>query len=148
MTLSGQHLVDVLNDLLETCYDGLEGFRTAAATVSQPDAISLCQAKAQRLDDAASQLYAVIREHGGQPVEHGHPQARVHRGWIHLRAALAERTDDAVLAEVQRGEQESLRRYRHALSKDLPSAVHDLVADQLADVEETLAQVARVREKS
>jgi uncharacterized protein (TIGR02284 family) len=146
MTLSGQHLIDVLNDLLETCYDGLEGFRTAATAVSQPDAIMLCEATAQRIDESASQLYAAIRDHGGEPVEHGHPQARVHRGWIHLRAALAERTDDAVLAEVQRGEEESLRRYRHALGKDLPSDMHDLVADQLAGVEETLAQVRAVRE--
>lgn len=147
MALSEQQLVDVLNDLLETCYDGREGFQTAAAAVTQPDAISLCQATAQRVDEAAAQLYAAIRDHGGQPADHGHTEARVHRGWIHLRAALAQRTDDAVLAEVERGEEESLRRYRRALAKDLPADMHDLVADQLADVEETLTQVRAVRGK-
>ena len=147
MTLSGQQLVDVLNDLLETCYDGREGFQTAAAAVTQPDAITLCQVTAQRVNEAASQLYAAIRDHGGEPVDHGHPEARIHRGWIHLRAMLAQGTDDAVLAEVERGEEASLRRYRQALAKDLPPAMHDLVADQLADVEEALAQVRAVRGK-
>jgi uncharacterized protein (TIGR02284 family) len=147
MTLSGQQLVDVLNELLEICYDGREGFQTAAAAVTQPDAIALCQATAQRVDEAASQLYAAIRDHGGVPVDHGHPEARIHRGWIHLRAVLAQRTDDAVLAEVERGEEESLRRYRHALAKDLPPDMHDLVADQLADVEEILTQVRAARGK-
>lgn len=147
MTLSGQQLVDVLNDLLETCYDGREGFQTAAAAVTQPDAITLCQVTAQRVDEAASQLYAAIRDHGGEPVDHGHPEARIHRGWIHLRAVLAQGTDDAVLAEVERGEEASLRRYRQALAKDLPPAMHDLVADQLTDVEEALAQVRAVRGK-
>ena len=147
MTLSGQQLVDVLNDLLETCYDGREGFQTAAAAVTQPDAITLCQVTAQRVDEAASQLYAAIRDHGGEPVDHGHPEARIHRGWIHLRAMLAQGTDDAVLAEVERGEEASLRRYRQALAKDLPPAMHDLVADQLTDVEEALAQVRAVRGK-
>lgn len=147
MTLSGQQLVDVLNDLLETCYDGREGFQTAAAAVTQPDAITLCQVTAQRVDEAASQLYAAIRDHGGEPVDHGHPEARIHRGWIHLRAMLAQGTDDAVLAEVERGEEALLRRYRQALAKDLPPAMHDLVADQLTDVEEALAQVRAVRGK-
>lgn len=147
MTLSGQQLVDVLNDLLETCYDGREGFQTAAAAVTQPDAITLCQVTAQRVNEAASQLYAAIRDHGGEPVDHGHPEARIHRGWIHLRAMLAQGTDDAVLAEVERGEEASLRRYRQALAKDLPPAMHDLVADQLTDVEEALAQVRAVRGK-
>ena len=147
MTLSGQQLVDVLNDLLETCYDGREGFQTAAAAVTQPDAITLCQVTAQRVDEAASQLYAAIRDHGGEPVDHGHPEARIHRGWIHLRAMLAQGTDDAVLAEVERGEEASLRRYRQALAKDLPPAMHDLVADQLTNVEEALAQVRAVRGK-
>jgi uncharacterized protein (TIGR02284 family) len=145
MPLSDQELVDVLNDLLETCYDGREGFQTAAAALTQPDAISLCQAMGQRVDEAASQLYAVIHDHGGQPADHGHKEARIHRGWIHLRAALAQKTDDAVLAEVERGEEESVRRYRHALAKNLPPDVHDLVADQLADVEEALTQVREVR---
>lgn len=147
MTLSGQQLVDVLNDLLETCYDGREGFQTAAAAVTQPDAITLCQVTAQRVNEAASQLYAAIRDHGGEPVDHGHPEARIHRGWIHLRAMLAQGTDDAVLAEVERGEEASLRRYRQALAKDLPPAMHDLVADQLTNVEEALAQVRAVRGK-
>lgn len=146
MTLSGQRLIDVLNDLLETCYDGLDGFRTAAAALTQPEAIALCEATVQRIDESASQLYAAIRDHGGQPVEHGHPEARLHRGWIHLRAALAARTDGAVLAEVQRGTEESLRHYRHALAKDLPLDMHDLVADQLASGEDTLSRVEAVRQ--
>jgi len=146
MTLSNEKLVDLMNDLLETCYDALEGFRTAASTATVPDSIMFFQSRVQRTDEAAAELYAEIRQHGGQPVDHGHSQARVHRGWIHLRAAVAERTDDAVLAEVQRGEQEAARRYRNALAKDLPEDIHDLLADQLATIEESLSRVQQLRE--
>jgi uncharacterized protein (TIGR02284 family) len=145
MTLSDDKLVDLLNDLLEICYDGLEGFRTVTSTVTSPDAIMLFQSRAQRLDEAAAELYTEIRQHGGQPVDHGHSEALVHRGWIHLRAAMAARTDDAVLAEVERGEEEAARRYRKALNHDLPEDIHDLLADQLAAIEQSLASVKALR---
>jgi uncharacterized protein (TIGR02284 family) len=146
MPLSQEQLVDTLNDLLETCYDGLEGFRVAASTVVRPEAIMFCQSRAQRIDEAAAELYTEIRRHGGQPADHGHGEARLHRGWMHLRAALAERTDDAVLAEVERGEHEAVRRYRHALTKDLPPDIHDLLADQLTGAEESLTSVRALRQ--
>ena len=145
MTLSGDKLVELLNELLETCYDGLEGFRTAASTVTSPEAIVLFQSRAQRLDEAAAELYTEVRQHGGQPVNHGHSQARVHRGWIHVRAAVATRTDEAVLAEVQRGEEEAARRYRKALGRDLPEDIHDLLADHLSAIEQSLANVKGLR---
>src|SRR5579864_5367809 len=110
MALSRDELIDILNDLLETCYDGLDGFRTAASTIERPEAIMLFQSRIQRIDEAAAELYTAIRRLGGHPMEHGHPQARVHRGWIHLRHAMAQEGDNAVLAEVERGEEESIRR--------------------------------------
>jgi uncharacterized protein (TIGR02284 family) len=145
MTLSGDKLVGLLNDLLETCYDGLEGFRTAASAVTSPEAIMLFQSRAQRLDEAAAAVFTEIRQHGGQPVNHGHSEALVHRGWIQLRAALAQRTDEAVLAEVERGEEEAARRYRHALKNDLPEDIRDLLADQLAAIEQSLSNVRALR---
>lgn len=146
MTVSQDKLLTLLNDLLETCYDALEGLRTAASTVTQPEAIMLCQSRAQRVDEEAAELYTAIRQRGGQPADHGHPQARVHRGWIHLRAAVAQHSDDAVLAEVERGEEEAARRYRRALEHALPEDIHDLIADQLAAIEESLTQTRAVRE--
>ncbi len=145
MTLSNDKLVDLLNELLEVCYDGLEGFRTAASTATSPEAIVLFQSRAQRLDEAAAELYTEVRQHGGQPVDHGHSEARVHRGWIHFRAAVAQRTDEAVLAEVERGEDEAARRYRKALKHDLPEAIHDLLTDHLAAIDESLANVKALR---
>ncbi len=143
--LSRTEIVDVLNELLETCYDGLDGFRTAASSVERPDAIIFFQSRAQRIDEAAAELYTAIRHLDGHPVEHGHRHAAVHRSWIHLRAATTPRGDDAVLAEVERGEEEALRRYRHAAAKELPSDLHDLVADQCQGVEETLARIRALR---
>jgi uncharacterized protein (TIGR02284 family) len=146
VTQSPNEIADILNDLLETCYDGLDGFRAAATTVERPDAIALFESRIQRIDGAAAELYTAIRRIGGHPADHGHPEAFLHRGWMHLRAALGRRGgDDGVLAAVESGEQEAVRRYRRALAQSLPSDLHDLVADQLDGAERNLECVQDLR---
>jgi uncharacterized protein (TIGR02284 family) len=146
MTMSADEIVQVLNDLLETCYDGMDGFRAAAASLTRSDAITFCQARAARIDEAASELYTAVRRLGGRPAEHGHPQATVHRGWIHFRASAIDTTDDGVLGEMERGEESAVGRYRHALARSLPPALHDLVAEQLRGVEENREGIRQLRQ--
>jgi len=145
MTMSADEMVQVLNDLLETCYDGMDGFRAAASSLTRPDAITFCQSRAARIDEAAAELYTAVRRLGGRPAEHGHPQATMHRGWIHLRASAIDTSDDGVLGEIERGEEVAVHRYRHALSKSLPPALHDLVADQLRGAEENREGIRQLR---
>jgi uncharacterized protein (TIGR02284 family) len=145
MALSPEQLVEILNDLLETCYDGLEGFQTAASKVKRSDLIMSFQSRGQRIDEAAAELYTAIRRLGGHPAEQGHPEARLHRGWMQLRAMVTPQTDEAILAEVERGEEEAVRHYHHALAKGLPEYLHDLVADQLQGTQDTLAEVKELR---
>ena len=148
MTISTDDIISVLNDLLETCYDGRDGFKASAGELEGQDAIAMCLSRAQRIDDAAAELYTAIRHLGGHPVEHGHAVAKVHRGWIHLRAAAPAHTDDSILAEIERGEEEALERYRHALTKPLPPAIHDLLGDHVRDIEDSLGQVRAMRGKN
>src|SRR5580658_3195639 len=117
MALSPEQLVEILNDLLETCYDGLEGFRTAVSKVKRSDSIMLFESRIQRIDESAAELYTAIRRLGGHPAEQGHPEARLHRGWMALRAMVTPQTDGAILAEVARGEEEAIRHYHRALAK-------------------------------
>jgi uncharacterized protein (TIGR02284 family) len=147
MTMSADEIVQVLNDLLETCYDGTDGFRAAATSLTRTDAITFCESRAARIDEAAAELYTAIRRLGGRPAEHGHPQATVHRSWIHLRASAIDTSDDGVLGEMERGEEAAVHGYRHALGKSLPPALHDLVADQLRGVEKNLEGVRRLRQE-
>ena len=145
MALSRDDAVKVLNDLLETCYDGLEGFRSAVSRVEGSQAIALFQSRVQRIDEGAAELYTAIRRLGGQPAERGHRQAVLHRGWMHLVHAAAPHGDAAILAEVERGEEEAVRRYQHASRKSLPPDLHDLVEDQLRGTEENLERVRELR---
>jgi uncharacterized protein (TIGR02284 family) len=145
MTLSPEAVIKVLNDLLETCYDGMDGFRMGATKVQHPEILSFCLSRAQRIDDAAAELYAAVHRLGGQPAEHGHAEATVHRGWIHFRSSTIDTTDEGLLIEMERGEEAAVHHYKHALEAALPPALHDLVADQLRGAEENLEGVRRLQ---
>jgi len=145
--MSNQELVDVLNELLETCYDGLDGFRAGVADVHSEELVEFCQSRIQRIDEAAADLYTAIRHLGGHPAEHGHSAARMHRGWLHFRVAVATRTDEAILSEIERGEQQAAKHYRDALEKPLPESIRDLIQEQSQGADENLERVRSMREK-
>jgi uncharacterized protein (TIGR02284 family) len=144
--MSSDAVIAVLNDLLETCYDGLQGFRAAAEELHSQEAIAFCLSRSQRIDEAAAELYTAIRHLGGHPAEHGHAVAEIHRGWIHLRAAAPTETDDAILAEIERGEDIAVQHYRRAIAQPLPPPIHDLVDDQRRGLEATLGHVRVLRQ--
>jgi len=146
MPMSNDEVVVVLNDLLETCYDGLDGFRTGISELRRGDVIEFCQSRIQRIDEAAAELYTAIRHLGGHPAEHGHPAARVHRGWIHLRGAVSAGTDAAIVSEIVRGEEQAVMRYDNALTQPLPDAMRDMVQDQANGARANLARARELKE--
>jgi uncharacterized protein (TIGR02284 family) len=148
MAMSNAGVAGVLNELLETCYDGLDGFRTAIKEIDNDDVIAYCQSRIQRIDEAAADLYTAIQHLGIHPAEHGHPAARVHRGWIHLRAAITSggNNNAAIVTEIERGEERAVKTYYDALKKPLPEAIHDMVQDQAQGAAENLARIRSLRD--
>ena len=146
--MSDEEVIAVLNELMETCFDGLDGFRIGISKLQRDDVIAFCESRIQRIDEAAAELYTAIRHLRGHPAEHGHPAARVHRGWIHLRAAVGTGGDDAILSEMERGEEQAAKNYDDALKKPLPEAIMDLVRDQAQGADENLARVKSLRENA
>ncbi len=143
--MSNDQIAAALNELLETCYDGLDGFRSAIKEIDNDEVIAFCESRIQRIDEAAADLYTAIQHLGVHPAEHGHPAARMHRGWIQLRAALTS-GNAAILAEIERGEELAAKQYHEALAKPLPEAMRDMVEEQAQGADENLERVRSLRE--
>ena len=123
-----------LNDLIETCRDGQEGFRTAAEAVSDGELRRLFHEYSRQRARFVGDLQDEVRRLGGDPENSGSIIASLHRGWMGLRAAVTGRDDRAILAECERGEDSALSNYRTALGRDLPASVRSLVERQFAEV--------------
>jgi uncharacterized protein (TIGR02284 family) len=140
-------LISTLNDLIETCKDGEEGFRTCADDIRDPQLRKLFSNRAQSCSMAAAELQQLVRSRGGDPETSGGLGAALHRRWVDIKAAISGRGDDAVLEECERGEDVAVRSYRNALDKSLPPDVRAVVERQYQGVLKNHDMVKDLREK-
>ena len=134
MAMSNDDIVDTLNDLIETCKDGEEGFRTCAEDIRNPGLKSTFTTAAQRCAQAAQELQAEVSRLGGKPERKGSLSGSAHRRWVDIKQAIMGKDDAAVLAECERGEDVAKSSYQKALAKDLPPSIKAIVERQYQGV--------------
>jgi uncharacterized protein (TIGR02284 family) len=127
-------VVAVLNDLIETCRDGQEGFRDAAEHVKDPLLRHVfAELSAQRAQFAAV-LQDEVKKLGEEPPRRGSLAGAAHRGWINLKSALVSSHDHLVVAEAERGEDVAVDTYREALEEPLPADIRSIVESQFEQI--------------
>ncbi|MEB0078789.1 MULTISPECIES: PA2169 family four-helix-bundle protein, partial [unclassified Pseudomonas] len=76
----------------------------------------------------------------------------LHRAWVDLKSAVTGKSDEAILNEVERGEDHALKAYKEALekatSKNLPSSVVALIQEQLMGTQRNHDQVKALRDQA
>ncbi len=140
-------VVDVLNDLIETCKDGEYGFRECAEHAKTADIKTTLSSRANDCATGAAELQRVVATYGGQAETGGTAGGAVHRGWVSVRAALSAKDDLAVLEEAERGEDAALKKYRDAASKNLPADVQAIVQRQLQGTQRNHDQIKMLRDR-
>jgi len=137
-----------LNDLIEILKDGQQGFTEAARDVQSADLKKMLSGFAMQREQFASQLQVVAKNFGeDSPAKTGSVTGAVHRGWIHLKAAVADRDDHAILEECERGEDAAVTAYGDALGGgELPANVSDVIRKQFAEIQAAHDQVKALRD--
>ena len=129
--------ISVLNNLIETCKDGQDGFQTAAEGVKRSDIKSLFYQYSQQRAQFAGELQTEVRRLGGEAEKTGSVAATLHRGWINMKSAVTGEDENAVLAECERGEDSAVSNYKDALAdQNLPADVRAVVERQYAQVQD------------
>ena len=133
--------IEVLNDLIETCMDGVSGFRTAVSAVKSVEAKQLFNSRIKLIESAESELRAEVRNLGGEPAKTGSVAAKIHRGWMDIKEAVTGKDEAAITTECERGELVAVKNYEEALKKDLPSNVRTMVERQHKGTVQNLERV-------
>lgn len=120
--------IGVLNGLIETCRDGVRGFRTAADCVSDLLVRAVLTLRIPGIERAWVELRAEVRRLGGIADGHGTVEGALHRGWINLKSAANSKDAGAVIKECERGEEHAAQRYEAALNTNLPPETRLIVA--------------------
>ena len=139
--------ISTLNNLIETCKDGEQGFRTAAESLKDAQVKAKFLEYSRERGDMARALQAEVRKLGGDPEKSGSMSASLHRGWIDIKSAVTGKDDHAILAEAERGEDVAKDQYEKALKAGLTGSAVTLVQSQAAKVRQAHDTVRDLRDR-
>ncbi len=146
--MDNDDVVKCLNNLIETSKDGEYGFKTSAEHVSSDSLRQTFEQCAQECRQAAQELQAAVREHGGSAEDGGSATGAMHRGWVAVKGTITGHSDLAMLESCEKGEDTALERYRDALEEDLPPNPRALVERQYEGVKRHHAMIRQLRDQA
>ena len=124
-----------LNTLIGTLIDSVDGYQKAAADTTNTRFAEMFNARARERQQVLTRLQAAVARLGGNPEDDGTTAGAAHRGWLNLKQAVLGNDDEAIVNEVERGEDYLKEKFEAALRNV------DLPADARAAVEEAWTSV-------
>lgn len=148
MATDNDNVISTLNNLIETCKDGENGFRTAVDGVKNTELKTLFNTYSQQRAQFAAELQAEVRNLGGDPESTGSVAATLHRGWINIKSTVTGEDEGAVISECERGEDSAVKNYKDALNAVLPANIQSIVQRQFTEVKEAHDRIRALEKAS
>lgn len=121
MSTPNHHDIHVLNSLIETTIDSVDGYREAAKETDKANYKTLFEARSFERQQVVSDLQGAVRTLGGDPEDDGTILAKAHRAFLDVKHALL-RDDQAVVNSVETGEDFIKGKFEVALEDSAVSA--------------------------
>lgn len=145
--LSNTELRVVLNELIQTCRDGQEGFLTAAENIGHDEAKQVLNEYSLQRAKFTGDLQAASHGLGDHNPENvSSISGTLHRGWMNLKTAVLGRDRHAILAECERGEDVALAEYHKVLQLELPADLRSTIQGQYAQLQTAHDRIKALRD--
>ena len=145
--MANDNAISVLNNLIETCKDGEQGFKTAAEGLTSPEIKAQFMQYSRDRAQMSRELQAEVRSLGGDPERSGSMSGSLHRGWLDIKSAITGKDDHAILVEAERGEDVAKTAYQNALKETLPASTQTIVQQQAIRVRQAHDDVRNMRDR-
>ena len=145
--IDNDHVINVLEKLIETCRDGQEGYRDAAEHVKSAELRNFFNQQTTTRAEFAGELEnEVIRLGRHDPDRKATTSGALHRRWIDLKALMGG-GDHSVLSSIESGEDSAKRAFEEALDDKLPRDIKDILRRQLEEVISAHDRVRALRDQ-
>lgn len=109
------HDIETVNDLIKATIDSVDGYRSAAESADSGQFQSIFFERANERQRVAEDLRSYVQSLGAEPEDDGSILAGAHRAFMNLRDAVTGLDDNAIIAEVERGEDHIKAKFETAL---------------------------------
>jgi uncharacterized protein (TIGR02284 family) len=141
------HDISVLNSLIETTIDSVDGYRRSAQEASSSRFSAAFLERANEREQIVSKLRDEVRRLGGNPEDDGSVLAAAHRAFLSLRDKVTGSDDASVIAEVDHGESYLNGKWETALKdNDLSAETRSLIQQCYESVREGRDTFRRLHE--
>lgn len=144
--MNQNNAIEVVENLIEICKDGENGYRDAAEHVKGPALKTFFLQQSLERSKFAGELQAELPNLGEHEKKNsGSTAAALHRAWIDTKAALGG-GDKSILQSVETGEDSAKDAYQKALTGSLPSNVAEIIRRQATSVQSAHDKVRDLRD--
>jgi uncharacterized protein (TIGR02284 family) len=144
--MNNNKVIGILNDLIETCRDGQNGFKEAAENATSSDLKNFFSDASLERARFVGELQEQVRLLGGDAENTGSTVGALHRSWIKVKGTLTGKDDESILNEAERGEDSAVKAYEEALQEVLPAPCRTMLENQFREVKQAHDRVKRMRD--
>ena len=110
--------ISTLNTLIATTIDSITGYENSAKDIDNQRFAEIFRERANERQQVVEQLRAEVRRLGGNPEDDGSFMGKTHQRFEDLKAAITGQDEQAVINEVERGEDYLKEKFEAALNGD------------------------------
>lgn len=144
--MDNKKIVSTLNDLIETCRDGMNGFKEAAENVKSLDLKNLFTQISNERAKSVQELQLEVRRLGGEAEKTGTTAGALHRVWMDVKGTLTGKDDHTILVECERGEDSAVAAYKDAIKLGLPSNILTIVQLEYETIQRDHDRIKQMRD--
>jgi uncharacterized protein (TIGR02284 family) len=138
--------ISTLNTLIATTIDSITGYEDAASNSEAGRFAEIFRQRASDRQQVVQQLREEVRRLGGNPEDDGSIMGKTHQRFLDLKAAITGRDDQAVINEVERGEDYLKEKFETALNDgDLSGETRAAVERAYQSVREGHDQISQLK---
>ncbi len=127
--------IDTLNDLITYTIDSVDGYRKAGEDSNSGRFQPIFFSRAAERREVAEKLQQEVRIMGGEPVDDGSLMGAADRAFMSLREVVSSDNEQAIIAEVERGEDKIKAKFENAMAdNELSSETRDAISNAYTSV--------------
>lgn len=137
-----KEIIQGLNNLLTKNYDAEKGYAECRKKIKTPVLSALFNQKAIQRYDFGHEIKDLISSLDGQPDKSTSVEGTLHRLWLDARVLMSNEKEEAILEEIERGEEKALEEYNQFLrTKDLPRNIRMVITHQRNQIARALDRI-------
>lgn len=128
-----------LNELLTKNYDAEKGYKKAAEIVDNVKLKQFFENEAQKRYDFGHELKSEIRNYGETPDKGTSFTGDAHRAWMDIKTTFTSNDEEAILAEVIKGEKAAVDEYTDIIhDTTLPPTTKSILSSHVTNIKTAL----------